>query len=376
MVIREFEVYTHALSNEEKNQFGIFISHSSKDVDLVNQLKDAMPKRKMSNQNVHESLVAEEFISGGEDFHKKIRECIHCFAGIIVLTRNALESNWVSYECGYFDGLKMPVLVWDKDNILSYNDISKDYLNVFLLQYKKVSTIEDVVQWIQNISIYSNLFNNNLGIYSKAEFDKIIDTKIETAIVKLTSNKLNGKRELFKGCTIGALVVNFGMFYSNQSNGLCCKCAKHLPLTNQKCVYSDNPFPCALIYSEEEQKEKMPDCIILNNIIKCGKYFDTNDTYHDGSKVKEAMLSFYLPVHKYYGTEFKFIVDTPTREVHKELFSLFKDMKLNPTLSNEPNDLRIFLSLEDRAPAGLFRLNDNKYYNNFLCPHAIKVNRK
>ena len=368
---KHFTISTHPIDETEKTQFGIFISHSSKDTGHITELEEQLKKH-----NLHNDLIAEKFISSGENFHKKIVECLHCYAGVIILTKNALESNWVGYECGYFDGLNMPVLVWDRDNVLSFNNINKNFLNVYLLQHlPSVRTAEEVAKWIEQISIYSNIFKNETDFLKKKAFDEIIKNKIETVIVDISSPELQNKKDLFDRCSLSTLVVNFGMFYSQQIQNGCCVCAGE-KLKNEKCIYKSNPNRCALIHHPDEQEDKLPDCVILNHVIRNGKYFDAKDKYHNGSATDSAMLSFYVPVHKYYGTEFKFIIDAPNAQTHKEIFNLCLKLGFNPTISDTLNSLRIYLSLKSEEAEGLLQLQDGLYYNNFLCPHSTKRIRK
>ena len=326
---------------------------------------------------MHKALVAEDFIGNGKKFHEAIKDHLHCHAGVIILSQNALASNWVGYECGYFDGMGLPVIIWDPQDVLSYAKPSSNFLNVYLLQHmaKAVKTSAEVINELNKISIYADMFKYSTSRFEKKDFDSIVKTKVETAIVNIISKNLEEHKELFERCTLSTLVVNFGMFYCNQkSDNDVCPCVSRKPLINQICHHTGKK--CAMISSPEKNDEKLPDCIILNHVIKNGKFVDrTEETIKNKKKITPAMLQFYVPVHKEYGTEFKFIIDAPNPMIHEEIREKCKELGFNPTTSDTMDNLRIYLSLDDAPDQGFFRLNDGQYYNNFLCPHAAMEKR-
>ena len=123
------------------------------------------------------------------------------------------------------------------------------------------------------------------------------------------------------------------------------------------------------MFSSEEIQTDKYECLILNHLINNGRYFDKGEKYFNGTILEEAMLSFYVPVHNVYGTEFKLVVDPPKNVKNQELLYLFEEMGMNPTVSDSLNGWRIYLSLPDVSPQGWFRL-EHEYHNNFLCPRA------
>jgi len=329
------------------------------------------------NGNMHKALVAEDFIGNGKKFHKVIEDHLHCHAGVIILSKNALASNWVGYECGYFDGMGLPVIIWDPQDVLSYAKPSSNFLNVYLLQHmtRAVKTVDEVISELNKISIYADMFKYSTSRFKKENFDSIVKTKVETAIVNIISKDLEEYKELFERCKLSTLVVNFGMFYSGQKkDNDVCPCVSQKPLVNQNCHHTGKK--CAMISSPERNDEKLPDCIILNHVIQNGKFVDRTETQINNKKIiNHAMLQFYVPVHKEYGTEFKFIIDAPNPMIHEEIRIACKKLGFHPTTSDTMDNLRTYLSLDDSESQGFFRLKDGQYYNNFLCPQAAMKNR-
>jgi hypothetical protein len=83
----------------------VFISHSNKDMDIV---KEAESKLKQEGFEVY---IAEEIERPGELLSEKIEELIRNSDCILLLyTKNAEGSVWVSQEIGYAHALKKPII--------------------------------------------------------------------------------------------------------------------------------------------------------------------------------------------------------------------------------------------------------------------------
>ena len=81
---------------------------------------------------------------------------------------------------------------------------------------------------------------------------------------------------------------------------------------------------------------------------------------------------FNLPIHKIYGTEFKFFMDVPDEEMGNELLEMFHSVGIYADMSDNVGSKRLYISLPERRAQGLFRLN-HEFSNNFLCPRASKA---
>lgn len=83
----------------------IFVSHSLKDIDLLNSIQ--------ANLRLHgfELLIAEHTLDFGRSISEKIKELIHqCDIGLILLTENGLNSRFVSEEIGYLEAKGKPII--------------------------------------------------------------------------------------------------------------------------------------------------------------------------------------------------------------------------------------------------------------------------
>lgn len=370
------EIITRLPSEQEKRLFGVFLSHSNKDLERVRALV-----RYMEDSGLF-PIYDKGFLNGGDDYLIRIQDCIKCYAGVVVITKNALESDWVSYECGYFRTLNMPVYLWDPDDLLSLEQekFDDDVLNTHITQYlPTLHSMEELVEKLKENSIYSDIYTHDCREVPREQFHQMLHKHVSTVMLRITDKRLAKVSELLRGCKLGTLVVNFGMFYEEQGDGVHCWAQRS---KNAAGVYTVDEAPvlaggrcgvsglkCAL-YSDERVYADKQDCIILNHIIFNGRYFAAGEKdYDDNTHMDKGVLSFYVPVHRLYGTEFKFIIDAPNNEKHHRLLRLFQELGLEPTVSDSLNGWRIYLSLPDAPAEGLFRLT-KAYGNNFLCPRA------
>ncbi|MBE6629689.1 MAG: TIR domain-containing protein [Ruminococcaceae bacterium] len=376
------KIKTRPPSKDEKRLFGIFISHSNEDLARVKSLVAYMKSQKLI------PIYDKQFLKGGQDYLLRIQKCLKCYAGVLVVTKNALNSDWVSYECGYLRSLGMPVYLWDPDGVftLDAKETDTDLFNTHISQYLPAyRTMESLVEALKERSVYSDIFTQECSQIHTDQFHEMLQKNVETVMLRITSPNLMGKKDLFRGCKLGTLVVNFGMFYPNQGDGVHCWAQRTVNdegeyvtdeaplLKNGTCELSKRP--CAM-FSDEKLHTDKPDCVILNHVIFNGHYFDRNEPDFDNKTLEDdGLLTFYVPVHKHYGTEFKFIIDAPSNQKHHDLLRLFEKMGLNPTISDSLNTWRIYLSLPETPSEGLFRLEQH-FHNNFLCPRALQDPQK
>ncbi|MBQ8464807.1 MAG: toll/interleukin-1 receptor domain-containing protein [Alphaproteobacteria bacterium] len=112
------------ISKEQKETFDVFLSHSSKDKNLVGKVRDVIEKE------YHFSAYVDWDENSGmlrTEVADTIKEVMtRCKTLLIVKTQNSDESSWVSWETGYFEALKFKnitdrfdqigVLVIDNEN--------------------------------------------------------------------------------------------------------------------------------------------------------------------------------------------------------------------------------------------------------------------
>ena len=374
-----FNAKTNPPTRDEEKLFGIFISHSNSQSEK-NQgyLTELLEKMKSPENNLN-PIYDRDFLKGGMNFLQRIKECIKCYACVIVITQESLASDWVHYECGYFSHSSNPVVIWDPDDLLSLKAVDSDLFNVHLSQYLPACrTSDEVIAKLKTLSVYSDLFKNECANFSLSDFRATLDKKVSTVMVRVSSPLLTDQKDLFRECKLSTLVVNFGMFYKNQGDGIHCWSKRS---RNPNGSYSIGNAPelisgnCKLthskctLFSDGTVDKTMTECIILNHVMENGRYFNNGEHDYNKTPVSEGTLTFYVPVHKTYGTEFKFIIDAPTNEKHLELMRLFEKIGLNPTVSDSLNGWRIYLSIPEVPYQSLFRL-DHLYNNNFLCPRS------
>lgn len=384
-----FKLQTQPPTQEEQKLFGIFISHSSADNAYVKELDT-----KMRAVSIH-PIQDGDFIHGGQNFHDRIRECIKCYGCVVIVTENSLASDWVHYECGYFSQSGNRVVLWDPKDILSLRPAEKKkllnilapqkgpsvegLLNFHLTQYLPVChTADEVVKELQKLSPYADLYTEACQSYSIREFQEDLQKNVATTMVYLNSPLLAGKKDLFKECKLSTLVVNFGMYYPDQADGVHCWATRSMNMdgsytADDSCLLSGgvckhSGLKCSM-YSRGGIDRDMKQCVILNHIIPNGRYFDKGEKDYSKRPLEDGMLGFYVPVHKLYGTEFKFIIDPPNQAKHAELIRLFNKMELDPSVSGSLNGWRIYLSIPSIPYQGFFKL-EHIFHNNFLCPRA------
>ena len=392
-----FKLITRPPTKREERLFGIFVSHASADDERVDELC-----KKAEGTHIH-FLHDGNFIHNGQDFNQQIHTYIKCYGCVLIVSKASLQSDWVQYECGYFSHSGQKVVLWDPDGLLDMNPARKEegakketgeekadiaataLLNFHLTQYLPVCrTAEEVMAELQHLSIYADLYTDACRDYSIEEFQKDLRQNVTTTMVHISSPLLSGKKELFKECKLSTLVVNFGMYYKDQGDGIHCWAERKMEknklhetfMVNEECLLPDGKCKhsggrCTL-YSEGGIDTNMKQCVILNHVIQSGRYIDKGQLDYSTDEVKlieQGMLAFYVPVHRKYGTEFKFIVDAPNQAKHAELLHLFEKMDLDPTVSDSLNGWRIYLSIPDKPYQGFFRL-EHLFHNKFLCPRA------
>ncbi|MBE6597730.1 MAG: hypothetical protein E7641_08710 [Ruminococcaceae bacterium] len=366
----DFDFSTRLLEEREKKFYGVFISHATSDNDTyLYPLRDAMIEKKLY------PLCDRDFLAGGDDFQVKIESTLDCYAAVAIITEASLRSNWVNYELGILAGKEIPIFLWDPENILSrepeegqidYRSFADAHFNEFLPSYVHM---EDLLKAICDLSPYSDMFCEENAMLDCQTFRDRMNEYAETVIATLESDIFDEYYSDFAECKIGTLITNFGMFYPNHGDGENCFARKiAMPLNDGVCAH--NGIPCALSLPRllgEDNKE----CVLLNHVMYNGRVLQTGDKDRRGERVNRGCLIFHLPVHKLYGTEFKFIIDVQDNARYDSIMSLLEKAGMNPTSSGSMLGGRIYISLPERRSQGLFRL-DHQFNNNFLCPHATR----
>ena len=363
----EFNFTVRPLEEVEKKYYGIFISHSSKDNEkYLEPLLSAMRE-----ENLH-PLCDRDILSGGDDFQKTIESYLDCYAGVIIVTENSLKSAWVNYEIGVFAGQGTRVFLYDPENLLSNQFEIPGVANVYgshIGRYLPACrTIGEVVSALQGVSPYADMcLEENAFITKRAFLDRVTD-HVETVIARLESPVIDDYAEQLSRCRINTLVTNFGMFYEEHGDGEHCYAQRFRPLEDGVCPISGKP--CALV-SRGKVDEENKECVVLNYVFSNGKILRTGETDMRGEVAETGALVFHMPLHKIYGTEFKFFLDVPDDPTAEQILEMFHSIGIHANMSDNVESKRLYVSMPERRAQGMFRL-DHEFNNNFLCPRAGK----
>ena len=346
-----FNLTTRRINSEERKKYQVFISHSNFDgAEILETVAGALAG---AGVNV---AFDRAFLSGGDNFQRIIEENIHCYAGVVLVTPSLLRSDWCNYEIGYFSGKDLNVYLYDPDNLLARDDNrDNQYLNYHLHRYLPAyTTLEGLVSAVSQASVYSELFKNETEEFTKKDFSDIIAKRVDTSVVRLSSPCFEKDRGAFSGCRFNTLVINFGTFATTVQRGKPCYAMKG----RTECIEPDNDV-CAVLPVEKITDKNM-ECVLLNYVLNNGTLvMDEN-----------LCMEFHVPVHRKFGTEFKFIVDAPDNDKLYRLMSIFEAAGMNPSLSESCNGGRIYLALPERETQGVFNIR-GEFSNNFICPKAL-----
>ena len=365
----DFDFSTRRLEENEKKLYGIFISHASADNEnYLFPLRDAMKERELH------PLCDRDFLSGGDDYQMRIEKTLDCYAAVIIITEASLCSNWVNYEIGFLSGRGIKIYLWDpKGLFLPANKGANPEIDLFRASHigkflPVYHTMDELLNALSNASPYSEMFCEENVLIDTATFGKRVSERVETIIATIESEIFDIYYSDFKECKFGILVPHFGMFYDDHGDGEHCYAKRYMPIENNTCPISGKR--CALA-PKLELGEDNKECVILNHVLYTGTVLKKNDVDRLGKTVKCGSLVFHLPLHKYYGTMFKFIIDVSDNNRYNRLMSILAKAGMNPTCSESKIGGRIYLSLPERRAQGLFRLG-NEYSDNFFCPHAAR----
>jgi len=365
-----FDFKTRRLEESEKKFYGIFLSHAAADTErYLYPLRDAMVQMGMH------PLCDRDFLAGGDDFQSKIEGNLDCYAAVVIVTAAALRSDWVNYESGILAGRGIPIFLYDPEQVLSRapregeEDLrlfADSHYNAFLPAHPDLASI---LSALSTLTPYAEMFTEETAFLDCATFRARMKDRVETVIATLESDIFDEHYEDFAACRIGTLVPNFGMFYPDHGDGEHCYAGGRCrPLTDRRCPR--NGLECALSLPRQLGEENK-ECVLLNHVLPNGRVFRRGDTDRRGERIERGCVMFHLPVHRLYGTEFKFILDVQDNAAYTRLMSILDQAGMNPSASQSAMGGRIYLSLPERRAQGLFRL-DHQFENNFLCPHAAR----
>ena len=363
----EFGFTARPLHEDEKKFYGIFVSHSSSDNEAyLDPLLASMRREGLY------PLCDRDILSGGDDFQKIIESYLDCYAGVIIVTEASLRSDWVNYEIGIFSGHGTRIFLYDPKGLLANRleipgvaNIYGSHIGRYLPAFQ---TEEELISALRELSPYADMCLEENSFITKRDFLDRVRDHVETVLVRIESPVLEQYAPLLEKCRLMTLVTNFGMFYPEHGDGEHCYAQRFRPLEGGACPLSGRA--CALV-SRGRVTEENKECVVLNYVLSNGKLTIAGTSDSLGRTVETTALTFHLPVHKIYGSEFKFFMDVPDEATAGELLSMFHGIGIHANMSDNVGSKRLYLSLPERRGEGLFRLS-HEFNNNFLCPRAAK----
>lgn len=334
----KYTVSAHPLSENEKKEFGVFVSHSN-DSDMFLKVCEAFEKAGISH------LVDKQIEIGSLNFADEIKRLIDTsrFA-VVVITEGALASSWVNFEIGLLSGEHKRIILFDPDNL-----IGKMPQKYHLDKLPVTHSTEELVNIVERAGYFSDLFVYDTPALSKEFFEQRVREYVEPVKFTLT---LPGLADLnLEEYFFTALIINFGAYEAGYGGeGLCFQAqeeCENCPVSLRKCAISADP-----------DTDAFPECVTLNKI-----------TEH--AIIRGNEITFILPLHKVCGTTFKIFAEIKDSKQCDRLFALLEDAGLSPSVSKSGNLQHIYVSVPDFVWDGIFRLKD-EFGNNFLCPSVTE----
>lgn len=355
-----YELTLKKFSETENNLFGVFVSHSNADEDS-DLLRDLNVFAK--SESIH-LVYDREFLEAGDDFRKEILRYANCYAAIVLLTENSIKSAWVNYEIGILNSRKIPLFIYDPNNILIKPDYQYDHqIKQFLPAFNNK---EDLIKKIKELSVFSGLYPVGTKRMSISAFNDYFNSndksnKFEKCMLTLKSDVFDEYKEWFDRCRIGALISRFGQLDEYDS---------YCPTTKDARCPKCNNNPCALQQITSVEQCESGICTILNNIIYTGRiiYKGEKDIFDKDAEVATtAILKLGFPVHSRYGVKMKLIFDAETEKVKNYAIAALTKMQLDPTSSTTGDTSRIYCSIGENKNNGIFVIKKS-FNDNFICP--------
>lgn len=364
---QNFNIITRPLEEAEKKFYGIFVSHSNHPRDNKEFLEPLLEA--LRRKNLY-PLCDRDILAGGDDFQTRIESYLNCYAGVIIATEYSLKSDWVNYEIGMFAGQGIPVFLWDPLGLLEDRFVIPDVASIHGTHLGKyipaLRTMQEVVEVLGEVSPYADMCLEETALLTKSSFLDRVMQRVETVIVKVESSVFDEFYDDFSLCKLGILVTNFGMFYEGHADGEHCQAKFNRSLEDGACPVSGQA--CALC-SQQRLREENKECVLLNYVLPNGVFVRKGEVDSSGERGEVGAMVFHMPLHKLFGTEFKFIMEVPNNTLYQKLTDILEGAGMNPSASASFNGGRIYLSIPSRKNQGFFRLH-NEFENNFLCPTA------
>ena len=329
------------------DKIGVFISYNRVDKEHLNNLINNLKKNGI--EQWHDEHIEDHDDNFIATIHKKILESR---VGVLICTKNALESKWITYEIGLFKGLKKPVVCFfptKKD---------KKAKPSILREYECADNYEELVGQIKKLFHYRDWLSSKT----------INSGKLGSAELCLTFGTKTLKKEHLR---FGCLIVTLSRYGDRKKTNeeKCLFTGKQR--VEKRCTKSDNGHDCAWL--ADIDLDEFPDVIIQNQIIE--------GTIHDIDDSGTWQVKYILPIPDNYGLTFKCFVDVLNEDyvnnhhIMKILSAMDKGFsKVDLSASAEGN--RIYFLLNEDIEQHLICIQDKfvpEITNNYLCPRCLML---
>lgn len=330
------------LTEEEKREWGIFVSHSSDANRQVEELVAVLDEYEVSSLWDHQIQV------GAADFSAEIIDMIEkCLASIFVVSEGALGSQWCNFELGYIKGLGKKIFLYDPEGLLD----NRAYRYHFDPDCPGFKDPRELAEAVRREKMFYSLFNNETKDLTDEMFRQRADEYVRPVHVSVHVPGLAGVDPA--SYQLRVLVVEFGNYTGERyCEGSICSQTKEA-LDNDLCELTGHT--CCL--NCEPDRQEFPECIILNHV------WDKVDVEGDAIEV-------ILPLHRIMGTTFKLFIDTPYGKTADRLMAILGAAGLNPSHSQSADRNRIYFTLRNNKAQGIYDLKA-AFSNNFVCPGAL-----
>ncbi|MCC4790089.1 TIR domain-containing protein [Vibrio splendidus] len=155
------QVLNESVSSFNKNKtYDIFLSHSSKDSELILGVKATLEDMEYT---VYVDWVDDSHLDRStvnEATAQLLRERMNASSSLFyVTTENAESSKWMPWECGYFDGVKEKVAILPIKRNSSDNEYNgQEYLGLYPYCVKQNNVLGDLRLWIYKDKEYYLLY--------------------------------------------------------------------------------------------------------------------------------------------------------------------------------------------------------------------------
>ena len=333
-----------SLTEEEKKEWGIFVSHSSDANDVVEDLIGVLEEYEIS------ALWDHHIQTGSMDFSAEIISMIEkCLAAVFVVSRGALQSTWCNFELGYLKGLGKKIYMYDPEGMME----NLPYRYHYDPECPGFRDPKELAEAVRREKMFYSLFNNETKELTGEMFRTRADEYVRPVHVSVQVPGLSAVDPA--SYRVRALIIEFGNYTGERfcEESVCSQTKDDL--VNDICEQTGQ---CCCL-NREPDRTAFPECVLLNHV-------------WDKVNVDGDTIEVIVPLHKVMGTTFKLFIDTPYGKTADALMGILEEAGLHPSYSQSADRNRIYFTLRTNRVHGIFDLKA-RFSNNFVCPGALQL---